>query len=130
MMSAKLVRAGNMSIGGFRVGSIEHSIASQLVWASISIENCRARPAVYVVWADLAPRDFHVRGRDSKMATKRIAPKEDQGVIFGIINRAGERNHRRYDSLCRRGWKSFRISRNPLSHFKSHSRAAGLVEWS
>src|SRR3954462_1381570 len=45
----------------------------------------RARPAVYVVWAGVTMLAALMFVAMPKMATKELAPKEDQGVIFGII---------------------------------------------
>src|SRR5215468_6127547 len=43
------------------------------------------RPAVYVVWAGIAVLALLMFLAIPKIATKELAPKEDQGVIFGII---------------------------------------------
>jgi len=45
----------------------------------------RARPAVYVVWGGISLLALFMFAAIPKMATKELAPKEDQGVIFGII---------------------------------------------
>ena len=51
----------------------------------ISIARCKARPAVYIVWGGVSLlARLHVLAIP-KVATKELAPKEDQGVIFGII---------------------------------------------
>src|SRR5438093_9576132 len=44
-----------------------------------------ARPAVYVVWAGISLIALFMFVTLPKVATKELAPKEDQGVIFGII---------------------------------------------
>src|SRR2546430_1186663 len=44
-----------------------------------------ARPAVYVVWAGISLLAIFMFVAIPKVATKELAPKEDQGVIFGII---------------------------------------------
>src|SRR5204862_3152496 len=45
----------------------------------------QARPAVYVVWAGISLLAGLMFLAIPKVATKELAPKEDQGVIFGII---------------------------------------------
>src|SRR5580693_6716962 len=45
----------------------------------------QARPAVYVVWAGISVLALIMFVAIPKFATKELAPKEDQGVIFGII---------------------------------------------
>src|SRR6184192_343166 len=45
----------------------------------------QARPAVYVVWAGISLIALFMFVTIPKVATKELAPKEDQGVIFGII---------------------------------------------
>src|SRR5438067_1776749 len=47
--------------------------------------NLRARPAVYVVWGGVSLIALVMFVAIPKVATKELAPKEDQGVIFGII---------------------------------------------
>src|SRR5213596_2675208 len=42
-----------------------------------------ARPAVYVVWAGVSLIALFMLATIPKVATKELAPKEDQGVIFG-----------------------------------------------
>src|SRR5438477_12540021 len=44
-----------------------------------------ARPAVYIVWAGISLIALFMFVTLPKVATKELAPKEDQGVIFGII---------------------------------------------
>ncbi|HMC28174.1 MAG TPA: efflux RND transporter permease subunit, partial [Verrucomicrobiae bacterium] len=44
-----------------------------------------ARPAVYVVWGGVSLIALFMFVTIPKVATKELAPKEDQGVIFGII---------------------------------------------
>jgi multidrug efflux pump len=44
-----------------------------------------ARPAVYIVWGGISVLAFLMFVAIPKVATKELAPKEDQGVIFGII---------------------------------------------
>src|SRR5262249_24814027 len=44
-----------------------------------------ARPAVYIVWGGISVLPLLVFLAIPKVATKELAPKEDQGVIFGII---------------------------------------------
>src|SRR5260370_4178718 len=45
----------------------------------------QARKAVYVVWGGISLLALLMFTAIPKMATKELAPKEDQGVIFGII---------------------------------------------
>src|SRR5215469_12154966 len=45
----------------------------------------QARPAVYIVWAGISVLAGLMFLAIPKVATKELAPKEDQGVIFGVI---------------------------------------------
>src|SRR5215469_10589371 len=45
----------------------------------------QARPAVYVVWGGISLLAILMYLAIPKIATKELAPKEDQGVIFGVI---------------------------------------------
>jgi multidrug efflux pump len=45
----------------------------------------QARPAVYVIWAGISVLAILMFLAIPKLATKELAPKEDQGVIFGIM---------------------------------------------
>ena len=45
----------------------------------------QARPAVYIVWGGISLLALFMFVAIPKVATKELAPKEDQGVIFGII---------------------------------------------
>jgi multidrug efflux pump len=45
----------------------------------------QARPAVYAVWAGVSLITVFMYIAIPKVATKELAPKEDQGVIFGIM---------------------------------------------
>src|ERR1041384_6593600 len=45
----------------------------------------QARPAVYAVWAGVSLITVFMFLTIPKVATKELAPKEDQGVIFGIM---------------------------------------------
>jgi multidrug efflux pump len=44
-----------------------------------------ARPAVYIIWAGISVLALLMFMAIPKVATKELAPKEDQGVIFGIV---------------------------------------------
>jgi len=44
-----------------------------------------ARPAVYIVWAGISALAILMFIAVPKVATKELAPKEDQGVIFGFV---------------------------------------------
>ena len=44
-----------------------------------------ARPAVYIIWIGVTLLAILMFLAIPKMATKELAPKEDQGVIFGVI---------------------------------------------
>src|SRR5207253_5181750 len=44
-----------------------------------------ARPAVYIFWAGISLLAVLMFATIPKLGTKELAPKEDQGVIFGII---------------------------------------------
>src|SRR2546421_1011244 len=84
MMSANLLR-------------VEHSDHGFEAWVNRTFDRFRnwygehldrtlaARPAVYAVWAGISLLAIFMFAAIPKVATKELAPKEDQGVIFGII---------------------------------------------
>jgi len=50
-----------------------------------SRSNIARTSAVYVVWGGISLLALFMFAAIPKMATKELAPKEDQGVIFGFI---------------------------------------------
>src|SRR5467141_3450913 len=84
MMSANLLRAEH-SEHGFS-GIVNRTFDRFRNWYGRSLDRTlRARPAVYVVWGGVSLLAIFMFAAIPKMATKELAPKEDQGVIFGII---------------------------------------------
>src|SRR5947199_1178165 len=84
MMSAHLLRAGHTD-KGFS-GVVNRTFDRFRDWYGSRLDRTlRARPAVYVVWGGISLLAIFMFAAIPKMATKELAPKEDQQVIFGII---------------------------------------------
>ncbi|CAN5781718.1 efflux RND transporter permease subunit [soil metagenome] len=84
VMSSKLLRA-NVTGRGF-AGKVTHSFDRLRDWYGEKLDaTLQARPAMYVAWGGLsliAGLMFYLL---PTMAGKELAPKEDQGIIFGFI---------------------------------------------
>src|SRR5207302_6350912 len=84
MMSANLLRAGHVD-KGFS-GIVNRTFDRFRDWYGSHLDRTlNARPAVYVFWGGISLLSLFMFAALPKMATKELAPKEDQGVIFGII---------------------------------------------
>jgi multidrug efflux pump len=84
MMSAHLLRAEH-SDHGFE-GFVNRTFDRFRDWYGSHLDRTlNARPAVYVVWGGISLIALFMFATIPKVATKELAPKEDQGVIFGII---------------------------------------------
>src|SRR5216110_148338 len=84
MMSANLLREEHVD-SGFS-GWVNRTFDRFRNWYGERLDlTLRARPAVYVVWGGISLLAIFMFAAIPKMATKELAPKEDQGVIFGII---------------------------------------------
>src|SRR5213082_2913063 len=84
VMSAHLLRAEHVD-SGFS-GIVNRTFDRFRNWYGEHLDRTlQARPAVYVVWAGVSLLALLMFAAIPKMATKELAPKEDQGVIFGII---------------------------------------------
>src|SRR5436305_2078995 len=84
MMSANLLRAehGDHGFAGF----VNRTFDRFRDWYGNHLDRTlNARPAVYIVWAGISLLAIFMFVAIPKVATKELAPKEDQGVIFGII---------------------------------------------
>jgi len=83
MMSSKLLKAG-MTERGF-AGKIERDFKRLRTaygrWLGVTLQH---RPAVYLVWIVLGLLSVPM----FQMSAKELAPVEDQGVIFGIVESA------------------------------------------
>jgi multidrug efflux pump len=80
MMSAHLLRAEHVDTGFS--GWVNHTFDRFRNWYGAHLDRTlQARPAVYVIWIGLSVLAvlFYM------MSPKELAPKEDQGVIFGIM---------------------------------------------
>ena len=120
----------NTPITDLAAWSIALSIACAIGTAAISIALCSARPAVYTVWIGVSLLAVFMFMMMPNVATKELAPKEDQGVIFGIITAPANATIDDTISLCRCRRESF--SRHPghAFHLSNHlSRAAVSAEW-
>src|SRR6266487_2044356 len=84
MMSAHLLRAEHVD-KGFS-GLVNRTFDRFRDWYGSHLDRTlNARPAVYIFWAGISLLALLMFAAIPKMATKELAPKEDQGVIFGII---------------------------------------------
>src|SRR6476646_7939408 len=84
MMSAHLLRAGHTD-KGFS-GIVNRTFERLRDWYGSHLDRTlNARPAVYIFWAGISLLAVFMFAAIPKLGTKELAPKEDQGVIFGII---------------------------------------------
>src|SRR6266542_1262687 len=84
MMSAHLLRAGHTD-KGFS-GVVNRTFDRFRDWYGSHLDRTlNARPAVYIFWAGISLLAVLMFATIPKLGTKELAPKEDQGVIFGII---------------------------------------------
>ena len=84
MMSANLLRAGHVD-KGFS-GLVNRTFDRFRDWYGSHLDRTlNARPAVYIFWAGISLLALLMFAAIPKMASKELAPTEDQGVIFGII---------------------------------------------
>src|SRR5256886_2166954 len=84
MMSAYLLPPHHVE-NGFK-GWVDRTFDRFRDWYGKRLDRTlQARPAVYVVWAGISLLAGLMFLAIPKVATKELAPKEDQGVIFGII---------------------------------------------
>ena len=84
MMSANLLRAGHVD-KGFS-GVVNRTFDRFRDWYGSHLDRTlNARPAVYIFWGGISLLALLMFAAIPKMASKELAPTEDQGVIFGII---------------------------------------------
>src|SRR5436305_2294285 len=84
MMSAHLLRSGSID-KGFS-GIVNRTFDRFREWYGSHLDRTlQARPAVYAVWAGISLLAVFMFAGIPKVAVKELAPKEEQGVIFGII---------------------------------------------
>src|SRR3954447_24158509 len=84
MMSAHLLRSEHVD-HGFS-GWVNRTFDRFRDWYGSHLDRTlNARPAVYVIWGGITVIMIFMYLAIPKVATKELAPKEDQGVIFGII---------------------------------------------
>jgi multidrug efflux pump len=84
MMSAHLLRAEHAD-HGFS-GFVNRTFDRFRDWYGSHLDRTlNARPAVYAIWGGVSLIALLMFASIPKVATKELAPKEDQGVIFGII---------------------------------------------
>ena len=130
MMSAHLAARRTTPIRDSAGWSIELSIASAIGTAVISIAPCNARPAVYIVWAGISLLALFMFVAIPKVGDEGIGAERRSGRDLRHHHRAGERDHRRHDSLCGCRRESLsEISRTRVSRFKSRSRTTDSAEW-
>jgi multidrug efflux pump len=85
MMAAKLLRSAEQEERGFTGWVNHHFDRLRQAYGRGLERTLRARPAVYAVWAVLSLLAVPMY----LFSPKELAPVEDQGVVFGIINNAG-----------------------------------------
>ncbi|HEY4757268.1 MAG TPA: efflux RND transporter permease subunit, partial [Chthoniobacterales bacterium] len=84
MMSAYLLPPHHVE-HGFK-GWVDRTFDRLRDWYGKHLDRTlQARPAVYIVWAGISLLAGLMFLAIPKVATKELAPKEDQGVIFGVI---------------------------------------------
>src|SRR5205807_6957475 len=84
MMSANLLRAGHAD-KGFS-GVVNRTFDRFRDWYGSHLDRTlNARPAVYIFWAGISLLAVLMFAMIPKLGMKELAPKEDQGVVFGII---------------------------------------------
>jgi multidrug efflux pump len=84
MMSAYLLPPHHVE-HGFK-GWVDRTFDRLRDWYGKHLDRTlQARPAVYIVWAGISLLAGLMFLAIPKLATKELAPKEDQGVIFGVI---------------------------------------------
>ncbi|MFI5336427.1 MAG: efflux RND transporter permease subunit, partial [Opitutales bacterium] len=84
MMSAHLLRSAAEEEKGF-TGWVNHNFDKlRQAYGRVLGSTLRARPAVYLVWIVVSLLAFPMY----MFSPKELAPTEDQGVIFGILNSA------------------------------------------
>jgi multidrug efflux pump len=84
MMSANLLPPHHVETG-FK-GWVDRTFDRLREWYGKRLERTlQARPAVYVIWAGISVLSILMFLAIPKVATKELAPKEDQGFIIGII---------------------------------------------
>jgi multidrug efflux pump len=84
MMCANLLRADHVD-SGFS-GFVNRTFDRFRDWYGAHLDRTlNARPAVYIIWAGVSVLAAIMFLAIPKMATKELAPKEDQGFIIGII---------------------------------------------
>src|SRR4030095_2207043 len=84
MMSASLLPAQHVS-HGFK-GWVDRTFDRFREWYGRHLDRTlQARPAVYAIWAGVSVITIFMYLAIPVAATKELAPKEDQGVIFGAM---------------------------------------------
>src|SRR5436305_14500389 len=84
MMSAHLLRSEHVD-HGFS-GWVNRTFDRFRDWYGSHLDRTlNARPAVYLVWAGGSALALLMFVMIPKVASKQLAPMEDQGVIFGIV---------------------------------------------
>ena len=88
VMSSKLLNAGARGARPGRAHQPRLRPPAQRLRPRAGRHAWRARPAVYTVWIVLSLLTIPM----FMMSPKELAPTEDQGVIFGIVDAAGQRD--------------------------------------
>ena len=83
MMSSKMLKEG-ASQRGFALWVSEHFESMKRGYTKLLDKTLSARPAIYLCWFMIAALSYPLY----IMSAKELAPTEDQGVIFGIVDGA------------------------------------------
>ncbi|MDC4225354.1 MAG: efflux RND transporter permease subunit [Candidatus Manganitrophus sp.] len=103
MMAAKLLRSADREERGF-AGWINHRFDRlREAYGGMLDGTMRARPAVYIVWIALSLLTVPMY----LFSPKELAPVEDQGVMFGIINNAANASADQKSHFGRAAEKAF-----------------------
>ena len=125
MMGAKLLRAGDASAAS-PAGSIAgfDSVRTRL-HARCSRGTLRYRPVVLTLWAIVALLivPFYM------FSQRELAPAEDQGVVFSIVQAAPNATIDQTKLFASRSTTSTSRSPRPRASFSSRSRPAASAAW-
>jgi multidrug efflux pump len=84
MMSSRMLRSADAEERGFTGWINHHFDRMRQAYGRLIGKTLKSRPYVYAIWIGVSLMAFPLYS----MSPKELAPGEDQGVIFGIINAA------------------------------------------
>jgi multidrug efflux pump len=126
VMTAKFLREGD-SERGF-AAKVNHVFERVRDWYGKRLDaTLEVRPAVYTAWIGIAV--LAAIFLQMSMAAKELAPTEDQGVIFGIVQGSANATIEQTSALTDAAAKCSWISRRRSSSSSSHFPIKGSEEW-